>query len=108
VSADPGESPETGGTGNRLALRQIKPLDPPMVPFVVIGMIVWAILALVLLPFRSTLEAHGHGDWIGICVAGVIVAVPGLGLMIIHDRNRKRRRAGLAGPRSARTGSRRL
>ena len=113
MSADPGETPDTGGTGDgpatgrtdEPALRQIKPLDPPMVPFVVIGMIVWAILALVLLPFRATLAAHGHGDWIGICVAGVIVALPGLGLMIIHDRNRNRRRAG---PRSARTGSRRL
>jgi hypothetical protein len=74
-------------------LRQIKPLDPPMVPFVLIGMAIWALLAGVLLPLRASLDAHGHGDWIRICIAGFIVALPGLGLMIIHDRNRQRRRA---------------
>jgi hypothetical protein len=73
--------------------KQIKPLDPPMVPFVLVGMGIWALLALLLLPFRDQLAANGHGDWIRICVAGLLVALPGLVLMIIHDRNRKRRRA---------------
>ena len=79
-------SPET-------ELKQIKPLDPPMVPFVLVGMAIWGLLALILLPFRDQLNAHGHGEWIRICIAGIIVALPGLGIMIIHDRNRKRRRA---------------
>ena len=74
-------------------LKQIKPLDPPMVPFVLAGMAIWALLALVLLPLRDQLAANGHGDWIRICVAGIVGALPGLALMIIHDRNRKRRRA---------------
>ena len=73
-------------------LKQIRPLDPPMVPFVLVGMGIWALLALVLLPFRDQLAANGHGDWIRICVAGILVALPGLVLMIIHDRNRKLRR----------------
>ena len=74
-------------------LKQIKPLDPPMVPFVLIGMAIFGLVALALLPFRDQLAANGYGDWIRICVAGIFVALPGLGLMIIHDRNRRRRRA---------------
>src|SRR4051794_15359821 len=66
--------------------RQIRPLDPPMVPFVAVGLAIWAILALMLLPFRDSLAANGHGNWIRICVAGFLVALPGLGLMIVHDR----------------------
>ena len=64
-----------------------------MVPFVLVGMGIWGLIALVLLPFRDELAANGHGDWIRICVAGILVALPGLVLMIIHDRNRGRRRA---------------
>lgn len=64
-----------------------------MVPFVVGGLIVWAVVGLALLPFRATLAENGHGDWIRICVAGFLVGLPGLGLMIIHDANRRRRRA---------------
>jgi hypothetical protein len=77
-------------------LKQIKPLDPPMVPFVLVGMAIWAVVGLALLPFRDTLAAHGYGDWIRICVAGIIVALPGLGMMVVHDRNRARRRAAAA------------
>ena len=64
-----------------------------MVPFAVGGMVVWALVGLILLPFRSTLDAHGHGSWIPICVAGVLIGLPGLALMVGHDRNRRRRRA---------------
>jgi hypothetical protein len=90
--------PEPGGTlpdvpDEKPPLKQIKPLDPPMVPFVLIGMAIWGLLALVQLPVRDRLAAEGHGDWIRICVAGILVALPGLVLMIIHDRNRGRRRA---------------
>jgi uncharacterized membrane protein len=74
-------------------LRQIRPLDPPMVPFAVVGLAIWAVLALVLLPFHTSLATHGHGNWIRICVAGFLVGLPGLALMIVHDRNRRRHRA---------------
>ena len=65
-----------------------------MVPFALIGMAVWLVLALVSLIFRSTLEAHGNGDWLGICVAGFLLGIPGLLLMMGHDARRRRRRAG--------------
>ena len=73
-----------------------------MVPFALIGMAVWLVLALVCLIFRSTLQAHGHGNWLGICVAGFLVGIPGLLLMIGHDARRRRRRAATS-EKSART-----
>jgi hypothetical protein len=76
------------------AQRQLAPLDLPMVPFVAGGLIVWLIVGLVLLAFRSTVVAHGHEEWLRICVAGFLVGLPGLALMIVHDRNRHRRRDG--------------
>ena len=66
-----------------------------MVPFVLTGMAVWLVLALLCLIFKDTLDAQGRGQWLSICVAGFVVALPGLGLMIVHDRNRARRRRGL-------------
>jgi hypothetical protein len=74
--------------------KQIAPLDLPMVPFVLTGMAIWLVLALLCLIFKDTLDAQGRGQWLSICVAGFVVAIPGLGLMIIHDRNRARRRRG--------------
>ena len=35
-----------------------------MTPFAVAGLAAWALLGLVLLPFRGTLVAHGHGWWL--------------------------------------------
>ncbi len=74
--------------------RQLKPLDPPTVPFAIVGMAIWAVLGLVLLlGFRHTLSAHGHTDWLWICLAGLVSGVPGLLTMITHDRHRRARRA---------------
>jgi hypothetical protein len=64
-----------------------------MVPFVAVGIGIWLVLGLIFLAIRPTLVAGGNDGWIGICVAGVLWALPGLGLMIIHDRNRRTRRA---------------
>jgi hypothetical protein len=71
-------------------------LDPPMVPFAIGGMVIWAVIGLALLPFRDTLQAHGHGNWLAICLAGFLWGFPGLAVMIRHDADRRRRRA--AGP----------
>jgi hypothetical protein len=69
-----------------------------MVPFAIGGMVVWAVVGLVLLPFRDTLDAHGHGDWLAICLAGFLWGFPGLAVMIRHDANRRRRRRAAAEP----------
>jgi hypothetical protein len=73
--------------------RQLEPPDLPMVPFALAGLAIWAVLGLVMLAFRSTLDAHGHGNWITICLAGFLIGLPGLATMVVHDRNRSRRRA---------------
>lgn len=72
---------------------QVKALDPPMVPFAVIGIAIWAVLALVLWPLHDRLRDAGHGSWLPIAVAGFVWGFPGLATMLVHDRNRKRRRA---------------
>ena len=73
--------------------RQLQPLDPPTVPYAIAGIVVWAIIGLVLLLFRNTLSAHGHTDWLWICLAGVLLGFPGWIVMIRHDRHRSARRA---------------
>jgi hypothetical protein len=90
--AAPGEGAVPPGDGPD-ARPAPEPLDPPMVPFAVAGMAGWAVAGLVLLGFRGALADHGHTNWLWICLAGVLLGVPGLSLMIIHDRNRRRRRA---------------
>jgi hypothetical protein len=65
-----------------------EPLDPPMVPFAVGGLVVWAVAGLVLLFFRGWLAEHGHTDWLWICLAGFLVGLPGLAVMIRHDSRR--------------------
>jgi len=64
-----------------------------MVPFAVAGLVCWGVAGLVLLPFRATLDAHGHGNWLAICLAGFLWGFPGVAVMIRHDRRRRRRRA---------------
>jgi hypothetical protein len=71
-----------------------EPLDPPMVPFAVGGIVVWAAVGLVLLLFRGRLAAHGHENWLGICLAGFLLGFVGLAVMLRHDAHRLRRRAG--------------
>nr|WP_268244334.1 DUF2530 domain-containing protein [Pilimelia terevasa] len=63
-------------------------LDPPMVPVAVAGLVAFGGTGLTLLLFRDWLEAHGHGDWLWICLAGFLLGLPGLALMVRHDRRR--------------------
>ncbi len=70
-----------------------QPLDPPMVPFAVAGIVLWAVAGLALLPFHDWLARHGHTNWLGICLAGFLLGFVGLAVMVVHDRNRRARRA---------------
>jgi len=76
-----------------VAKPELQPLDPPMVPFAVGGMVLWAVVGLGLLPLHGWLSRNGHTNWLSICLAGFLLGIPGLIMMIIHDRNRKIRRA---------------
>ncbi len=72
-----------------------EPLDPPMVPFALAGMVAWAVACLVLLSSSATGSTeHGHQDWLWTCLAGFLWGFPGLAVMMRHDANRRRRRAG--------------
>jgi hypothetical protein len=73
--------------------RKLVPLDPPMLPFAVVGTASWLALGLMLLLLRPTLRAGGNEEWIAICFAGALLGLPGIATMVIHDRNRRRRRA---------------
>jgi hypothetical protein len=73
--------------------RQLKPLDPRTVPFALGGMVIWAVVGLVMLGFRHTLSAHGHENWLWICLAGFLAGIPGILTMTTHDRHRRERRA---------------
>jgi hypothetical protein len=64
-----------------------EPLDPPMVPFALAGVAAFAIALLV------TSLAGAPKDWVEICLAGLLWGIPGTLTMVLHDRNRKRRRA---------------
>ena len=66
---------------------EVKPLDPPMVPFVLSGMAAWVVAGLI------CWLADAPSSWLWVCVAGFLVALPGLGLMVVHDRNRRNRRS---------------
>lgn len=65
-----------------------------MVPFALAGMAGWALAGLVLLFFRDQLVESGHEGWLWICLAGFLWGLPGLAVMMRHDANRRRRRAG--------------
>ncbi len=67
-----------------------------MVPFAVAGLAVWAVVGLTLA------VVDGPSSWIRTCVAGFLVGIPGLAIMIIHDRRgaaRRRQGAGHVSPR---------
>lgn len=66
---------------------RVEPLDPPMVPFAIAGLAAFVVAAIV------CLLADAPDEWLDTSVAGFLVGIPGLITMIVHDRNRKRRRA---------------
>ena len=74
----------TAVTGTR---PRIEPLDPPMVPFVLTGMGVFAVATVILL------LAPAPAEWRWTAVAGFVWGIPGLLMMLRHDADRRRRRA---------------
>jgi hypothetical protein len=72
-----------------------EPPDPPMLPFAIAGIVIWAAVGLVLLIFfRDWLIDRGHQNWLWTCLAGALIGLPGVAVMIRHDAHRRRRRAG--------------
>jgi len=58
-----------------------------MVPFAIAGLAAFALAgAIVWL-------TNGPDAWLQTCIAGFLVGIPGLITMLVHDRNRRHRRA---------------
>lgn len=66
-------------------MSNVKPLDPPMVPFA------WAGIAAFALAGLAVWIAGGPRDWLWICLAGFLWGFVGLAAMIPHDRRRRER-----------------
>jgi membrane associated rhomboid family serine protease len=69
-----------------LGTQRPEPLDPPMTPFAVAGIVAWAVAGLVLLPVREE-----HPSWLWTCLAGFLFGFLGLAVMLRHDAHRRRR-----------------
>lgn len=65
---------------------KLDPLDPPMVPFAVAGIIAFALAGL------GVWIADGPRSWLWICLSGFLWGLVGLAAMIPHDRKRTQRR----------------
>lgn len=64
-----------------------------MVPFAVVGIVVFGVIGIVLLPMHGWLSRHHHTNWLWICVAGFLLGFVGLAVMLRRDANRRRREA---------------
>lgn len=62
-----------------------KPVDTDGVRTVVVGTVLWAVAAVVLVLLRGRLEEAGNGWWLWTCLAGA-----GLGLLGIEYTRRRR------------------
>jgi Protein of unknown function (DUF2530) len=103
TTGKPSTSEETDDA-TRPTQRQLQPLDPPAVPFAIGGIVLWLIAGLILLLFRDTLSAHGHTDWLWICLAGALWGLPGWYVMFRHDRRRAAQRASRSDEESSSVG----
>lgn len=60
----------------------LRPSPPPLeandVAIVGTGTALWFVAFLVLLPFHSTLQAHGHGNWPWVCLSGGLLGLIGV------------------------------
>ena len=82
-SDKPSEQPPNGGGA---PLRELKPMEVDLGRIVLIGTVLYAIVAVILLPMQSSLTHDGHGRWPWIAVSGVGLGLLGLGYLKRRDR----------------------
>jgi hypothetical protein len=71
----------------------LEPYDPPLLPYALAGMAIWALAGLVLLLAHDWLVDTGREHWLLIVAGGLVWGVPGTLFMLRRDR-RRRARAG--------------
>jgi hypothetical protein len=79
-SDEPTEQPPNGGT------RELKPMEVDLSRIVLLGTVLYAIAAVILLPMQDSLTHSGHGRWPWIAVSGVGLGL--LGLVYVKRRDR--------------------
>jgi hypothetical protein len=84
----PEPSPEPSPTRSLVA-----PLDVDAVRTVQVGTVIWGLLLIGLLPFRSQLVEDDRTWWLWTCALGVVFGLVGIGFTV-RRRRRIRNRAG--------------
>lgn len=79
-SEEPTEQPPTGG------MRELEPMEVDLAKVVLIGTVLFAIAAVVMLPLHTSLTDDGHGRWPWVAVSGVGLGL--LGLVYLRRRDR--------------------
>lgn len=79
-SEKPTAQPPNGG------MRELKPMEFDLAKVVLIGTVLYAIAAVVMLPLHTSLTNGGHGRWPWIAVSGA-----GLGLLGLYYLKRRDR-----------------
>jgi len=67
-------------------MRELKPMEVDLGRIVLIGTVLYAVAAAVLLPLQSSLTHDGHGRWPWVAVSGVVLGL--LGLVYVKRRDR--------------------
>ena len=84
--AIPAESDEPTAPPPNGGIRELKPMEVDLSRIVLLGTVLYAIVAVVLLPMQSALNHDGHGRWPWIAVSGVALGL--LGLTYVRRRDR--------------------
>lgn len=79
-SEKPTAQPPNGGT------RELEPMEVDLAKVVLIGTVLFAVAAAVMLPLHTSLNNAGHGRWPWIAVSGVGLGLLGLAYLKRRDR----------------------
>jgi hypothetical protein len=71
-------APDGAAAPATLDASSIQPLDVDGVAAIGIGTVLWLVALVVSLLLRDRLTASGDSWWIGVCVAGFLLGIPGL------------------------------
>lgn len=70
--------PTAAGGADEPDRAEVKPLDLDGVGALVVGTVLWAVALVVMLVFRSDLEANDNSWWLWTCLAGFVLGLGGI------------------------------